>query len=229
MWKEIDMSNIVMNIGSKASPISYDTLEKWRDLGIDAVYNDNHKHMDEVYLSAYVNWLVTEKATVIDNLHSLSCFLLEDQIVDANNLEQCLSAVAVQIKGGYDAARDLYEQYTNPYRWRVSKLVNVKAVQSSIHHIFTWTPGERIINPEFGNRLKVYLYEGITDYNVEQIKSEIRSCVSKWEPRAHILEINDVSTIDDTEDNTVHLEIIYTIPDLSDEQFTYSYYYKRGD
>ena len=225
------MANLVINVGPNKQVASYETLEKWRDLGIDAVHNDNYRKMDDVYLSSYVNWLVTERGNSIIDSGKLSCFLLEDNKLNVNNeddLNNNISAIAVCIKGGYDAARDLYEQYTNPYRWRVSKLVNVKAVQSSIHHIFTWTPGERIINPEFGNRLKIYLYEGITDYNVEQIKSEIMQCVSMWEPRANIIDIIDASTIEDTEDNTVHLEIVYTIPSLSNEQFRYSYYYKRG-
>ena len=225
------MANLVINVGPNKQVASYETLEKWRDLGIDAVYNDNYRKMDDVYLSSYVNWLVTERGNSIIDSGKLSCFLLEDHKLSVNkeaDQNDNISAIAVCIKGGYDAARDLYEQYTNPYRWRVSKLVNVKAVQSSIHHIFTWTPGERIINPEFGNRLKIYLYEGITDYNVEQIKSEIMQCVSMWEPRANIIDIIDASTIEDTEDNTVHLEIVYTIPSLSNEQFRYSYYYKRG-
>ena len=225
------MANLVINVGPNKQVASYETLEKWRDLGIDAVHNDNYKKMDDVYLSSYVNWLVTERGNSIIDSGKLSCFLLEDHKLSVNNeddLNDNISAIAVCVKGGYDGARDLYEQYTNPYRWRVSKLVNVKAVQSSIHHIFTWTPGERIINPEFGNRLKIYLYEGITDYNVEQIKSEIMQCVSMWEPRANIIDIIDASTIEDTEDNTVHLEIVYTIPSLSNEQFRYSYYYKRG-
>ena len=225
------MANLVINVGPNKQVASYETLEKWRDLGIDAVHNDNYKKMDDVYLSSYVNWLVTERGNSIIDSGKLSCFLLEDHKLNVNNeddLNDNISAIAVCVKGGYDAARDLYEQYTNPYRWRVSKLVNVKAVQSSIHHTFTWTPGERIINPEFGNRLKIYLYEGITDYNVEQIKSEIMQCVSMWEPRANIIDIIDASTIEDTEDNTVHLEIVYTIPSLSNEQFRYSYYYKRG-
>lgn len=225
------MANLVINVGPNKQVASYETLEKWRDLGIDAVHNDNYRKMDDVYLSSYVNWLVTERGNSIIDSGKLSCFLLEDHKLNVNNeddLNDNISAIAVCVKGGYDAARDLYEQYTNPYRWRVSKLVNVKAVQSSIHHIFTWTPGERIINPEFGNRLKIYLYEGITDYNVEQIKSEIMQCVSMWEPRANIIDIIDASTIEDTEDNTVHLEIVYTIPSLSNEQFRYSYYYKRG-
>jgi len=47
--------------------------------------------------------------------------------------------------------------------------------------------------------------------------AEIRNSVSKWEPRANITKVVDASTIDETEDNTVHLLIYYTIPSLTDE------------
>jgi len=47
-------------------------------------------------------------------------------------------------------------------KWKVEKNVNVKAIFDSLHNIFTWTPGERILLPEFGSRLRSLLYEGIT-------------------------------------------------------------------
>ena len=34
--------------------------------------------------------------------------------------------------------------------------------------------------------------------------------------------------VDDVEDNTVHLIIKYVIPELSDEEFSYSFSYERG-
>ena len=96
-------------------------------------------------------------------------------------------------------------------------------------NIFTWIPGERILNPEFGSRLKQYLYQGIIPETSEQIVAEIRHCISEWEPRVNLVDVVDVSTTDDHEDNTIHLEIRYTIPELSDEQYTYSFYYNRGE
>ena len=91
-----------------------------------------------------------------------------------------------------------------PYKYRLGKLVNVKAVQNSIHNIFTWIPGERILNPEFGSRLKKYLYEGITPLTEEQVNAEIRKCI-------------------------IHLDVVFNIPELSEQQYRYSYFYKRGD
>ena len=113
--------------------------------------------------------------------------------------------------------------------FKISKDVNVKAVFNSLHNIFTWMPGENILFPDFGSRLRKMLYEQITEYNVEQIVAEIRGVVLKYEPRVNIIKVVNVSDINDTENNTVRLDIIFTIPSLSNEQYNYSYIYKRTD
>lgn len=99
---------------------------------------------------------------------------------------------------------------------QINKLVNVNAIRNSLDNIFSWTPGERVLNPEFGTNLRKLLYEGITDFNVEQIVAEIKHAVAQWEPRVQVANIVDVSTVEDNENNTVHLKVIYTIPGLSD-------------
>lgn len=114
-------------------------------------------------------------------------------------------------------------------RWKVDKKLNVNAIIGSLRNIFTWIPGERILLPEFGSRLRTLLYEGITPQTEEKIVAEIRHCASKWEPRVQIVEVRDVSTVSDTEDNTIHLEVVFTIPGLSEEQYTYSFSYSRKE
>lgn len=111
---------------------------------------------------------------------------------------------------------------------KVQKNVNVKAVQKALDNIFTWYLGERILLPEFGSKLRTLLYEGITPITEERIVAEIHRCVSEWEPRASIVKIQNVSTVDDTEDNTIHLQVVFTIPQLDDEQYTYSFTYHLG-
>ena len=81
--------------------------------------------------------------------------------------------------------------------------MNVKAVFNSLHNIFTWTPGERVLNPEFGTKLRKLLYEGITDFTSEAITAEIRRCISEFEPRVSVTGIENVSTTSDTEENTI--------------------------
>lgn len=105
----------------------------------------------------------------------------------------------------------------------IDKLVNVNAIKNSLHNIFSWTPGERILNPEFGSKLRKLLYEGITDFNQEQIIAEIRNSVSQWELRVRIDDIVKLTSTDDVENNTVYLRVIYSIPSLTKEQFYYDY------
>ena len=109
--------------------------------------------------------------------------------------------------------------------FNVAKSVNVQAVRNSLRNIFTWIPGERILLPEFGSQLKMLLYEGITPLTEERIIAEIRGVILEWEPRVQIVDIRNVSNIDDTEDNTIHIEVVFTIPSLSDEQYIYSFTY----
>ena len=111
--------------------------------------------------------------------------------------------------------------------YKVDKKVNVNAVKGALKNIFTWFPGERILLPEFGSRLYTLLYEGITPETEEQIVAEIRKCVSEWEPRASIVEIRNASTVDDTEDNTIHIEVVFTINGLDDQQYIYSFTYNK--
>lgn len=138
-----------------------------------------------------------------------------------------LRVIAVEIKKGYAQAMKNYAIAQEKSKYRVGQLTDIAAVQNSLKQIFTWIQGERILLPEFGSRLQLYLYEGITDSNTEQIISEIRSCVSRWEPRVTIDGVVNQTTVDDVENNTIHLEILYSIPSLSRLQYSYSYVYNR--
>ncbi len=222
------MANRVIQLTDvNPQPTSNQKLERWIDVDIDATRNWNHRSVEFPMLSDYVVWLGTELHTnaAEPTESNLSVFAVNGQDPSA----EMLSAIAVMVKIGYDEAYAKYQKWAKPYKWRVSKLVNVKAVQNSLKNIFTWIPGERILNPEFGSKLKQYLYQGIVPETSEQIVAEIKHCVSEWEPRVSITSVVDASTVDDHEDNTIHLEIKYTIPELSDEEYSYSFYYNRGE
>lgn len=210
------------------APKSNQSLQKWVDIDMDATRNWNHRQTEIPYLSDYVKWLATELGTsgkALPTHDDLSAFAVESRSTSPEHL----STIAIMYKIGYDEACSLYKKWMKPYKWRVSKLVNVKSVQNSLKNIFSWIPGERILNVEFGSKLRQYLYQGITPETSEQVMAEIRHCVSEWEPRVNITRVVDASTVDDHEDNTIHLEIMYTIPELSEEEYNYSFYYTRGE
>lgn len=110
------------------------------------------------------------------------------------------------------------KQQNNKYT--IQKSYDVNAIKNSIHNIFTWITGERILDPEFGTSLKFYLYEGITEFNTEKILSEIRKAIARYEPRVKVEKIVDMTTDNNTNDNSIHLEVIYSIPSLYDNSKT---------
>lgn len=206
------MANRVLSFGDAAPRRG---MEVYLDVNMRSARNQNYQHIpDKPDPDDYFAPLFTED--------------------DQDHVDVKLSAVAgeqeplyVKAKDGYRA--DVLRYYVNGQtsKYRVDKLVNVPAVQNSLHQIFTWIPGERVINPEFGSRLQTYLYEGITEQNTEAIVAEIKHCVSKWEPRVVVDKVVNVSDINDTEHNTVRIDVVYHIIGLDDEQFRYSYVYHK--
>lgn len=113
------------------------------------------------------------------------------------------------------------------YRYQVDKLVNVRAVQNSLDNIFTWIKGERVLDPEFGSDLRKLLYQGINQFTEEQIVAEIKGCIARYEPRVNVLRVINVSSVSETEDNTIRLDIEYTINGLEDVKYHYNYEYVK--
>ena len=53
-------------------------------------------------------------------------------------------------------------------------------------------------------------------------------CVARWEPRVVITRVVNMSTLSDTEDNTIVLDINYYIKGLSDRIFDKQYIFNRS-
>lgn len=60
---------------------------------------------------------------------------------------------------------------------------NAKALrQSSIIMILGTVPGERLMLPDFGSRLKMLLFEPNDQILVEQVREETAGALQKWDP-----------------------------------------------
>lgn len=75
--------------------------------------------------------------------------------------------------------------------------------------------------------MKTLLYEGINDYNQQAIFAEIKNALNKWEPRVNLIGVNNSSTMEDTENNTIVLDIEYTINGLPDKVYKKQYIYDK--
>ena len=152
---------------------------------------------------------------------------LEQEIQKQPSTYEVYSDISLQSKYGMTTHFANNDAISSTFR--VSRSANVKAVQNAIENIFNFFPGERILYPEFGSRLKFHLYNGITTFNVEQVVAEVYSNAEQFDERIVIDDILVISTDEDTDDNTVTLQIVYHIAGLSKEHYTYEYSYVTGN
>jgi phage baseplate assembly protein W len=96
---------------------------------------------------------------------------------------------------------------------------DINSVRNGLRNILTWRRGERIILPEFGNVLYLYLYEPMTAEVLNDIQREVRDMITRWEPRVRIESINIVPFPDQ---NEIQIQIAYSIPTLSNEVINFS-------
>ena len=91
-------------------------------------------------------------------------------------------------------------------------ITNKNAIRQSIHNILTFSPRERVLYPEFGNRLKDFVFDRITDGVMSNIKSAIEEML-KDEPRVKCEKIEITPNIDA---NELSVSVYYSIPALSE-------------
>ena len=109
---------------------------------------------------------------------------------------------------------------TKPLEKDIVDNKDIEAIQGGIYNIFSFRPGERIINPEFGNNLYQYLYEPINNLTADRIGEEVINIFERWEPRVVIQNVRITPFIDE---HTYEIEVIYTIPSLVNQTLSFKY------
>jgi phage baseplate assembly protein W len=95
-------------------------------------------------------------------------------------------------------------------------------IKSNLLNLILTARGERIMNPLFGTGLREFLFEGITDFNIENLKLDLINSINVFIPEITVLEI---SIIPNTDYNLIDLSINYVLnisntPDQVTVQFT---------
>ena len=90
-------------------------------------------------------------------------------------------------------------------------ITNANAIRQSIRNILTFSPNERVLYPEFGNRAKDFVFERITDAVKDNLKTAVMDMLED-EPR---IEVTNVTVKHNSSANELHVSISYNIPSLS--------------
>ena len=95
-------------------------------------------------------------------------------------------------------------------------------IKSNLVNLLLTDKGERVMNPNFGTNLKRFLFEGITDNNLETLKDNILNSILTYISE---ITVTNIILVPNTDNNLVDLTIEYYLnisqtPDQVTVQFT---------
>lgn len=82
-------------------------------------------------------------------------------------------------------------------------------LEQAMRLILATYPGERPMRPEFGCRLRDYVFRSATIDTAAQLSHEVKQSLMRWEPRVDIEFVN--VTVDGAERNKLYIDVNYRI------------------
>jgi phage baseplate assembly protein W len=82
--------------------------------------------------------------------------------------------------------------------------------------ILSTYPGERPMRPDFGSRLRDFVFRAATPDTVAELGAEVRRSLLRWEPRVIVEDVQVVPQVDDP--SVLHIEIFYKPKDTNDHR-----------
>ena len=89
---------------------------------------------------------------------------------------------------------------------------DLQAIKNSIINVFLTSPGQKILNPEFGLDLRRYLFEPVNSSTAYMIKYDIDTKLPDQEPRIELINVS-VDAITDEQEYYISMQI--NIPSLN--------------
>lgn len=86
------------------------------------------------------------------------------------------------------------------------------ALKQNLINFFLTNPGERYMNPSFGGGLRGFIFEQLSNNNIDFLKEDITSKLKTYFPYIVITELTIVSGIDE---HKVTINVAYAVPDTN--------------
>jgi phage baseplate assembly protein W len=91
-----------------------------------------------------------------------------------------------------------------------------RELEEAMQLILMTYPGERPMRPEFGSRLRDFVFRGISDETMAEIALEVRNALLRWEPRVDVVDV--VVTPDPDDRSLVYIDISYRPKNVNDRR-----------
>jgi phage baseplate assembly protein W len=89
-------------------------------------------------------------------------------------------------------------------------------LEQAMRLILATYPGERPMRPEFGSRLRDYVFRSATVDTAAELANEVQNALLRWEPRVVCEAVN--VTIDPEERNRLYIDVYYTVKGTNDRR-----------
>jgi phage baseplate assembly protein W len=89
-------------------------------------------------------------------------------------------------------------------------------LEQAMRLILATYPGERPLRPEFGSRVRDYVFRSATVDTAAELSEEVSQALMRWEPRVDVVSVN--VTIDPYERDKLYVDINYTVKGENDKR-----------
>ena len=99
---------------------------------------------------------------------------------------------------------------------------DITAIFGSLQNLFSYTPGERMLEPEFGMDFRKILYSQMNEKTANALGVYVYNKIKEWETR---INISSIDITPDYDDNTYYITVYFTVKGIKTEkdiEFTYS-------
>jgi uncharacterized protein len=99
-------------------------------------------------------------------------------------------------------------------RGGIAMVSGEREIEQAIRIIATTYPGERPMRPQFGSRMRDFVFRPADNATAAELALEVRNSVRQWEPRIDVHDV--VVRPDPIEHNRLDVEVIYVIKRTND-------------
>ena len=83
-----------------------------------------------------------------------------------------------------------------------------KSIKNNLINFFLTNPGERPLNPTFGGGLRSFIFEQITDDNLDFLKENIQDSINNFFPD---IIVNDLKVSRQSDNNMINVSLSYSV------------------
>ena len=91
-----------------------------------------------------------------------------------------------------------------------------RELEEAMRLILATYPGERPMRPEFGSRVRDWVFRGTDNDSLSALKIEVMNSIHRWEPRVEIEQV--VITRDGADPSLLRINIFYRPLDTNDRR-----------